>query len=139
VRVGAWPVLLLLFFLTARPRLPPRFRSHYPEGKFSVVAETPESMRLKKQTERQSITAYHKVLKEGFGCFFTKPPLCVSQAYEEDKGKYTAVADDMHTSAATKQSALLSRATYDQRGAEERHKVTGACWTCGHRVTNNDS
>ncbi len=53
-----------------------------------------------------------------------RPPF---QAHEEEKGKYTVVADDMTTVAAAKQSALLSRVTYDQRGADERHQVRLAC------------
>ena len=66
---------------------------HYPETKATAVAETPESLRLKKQTERQSVVAYHK-------------------AYEEEKGKVTSVADDIHITAAQKQSNLSSQVKY---------------------------
>lgn len=76
---------------------------HYPTTKATAVAQTPESMRLKKQSERQSVVAYHK-------------------AHEDDKGKYTAVADDVHVTSATKQQAAQSQVKYDQRGADERQQ-----------------
>eukprot|EP00049_Salpingoeca_infusionum_P017312 m.352516 g.352516 ORF g.352516 m.352516 type:complete len:395 (+) comp16544_c0_seq1:389-1573(+) len=38
----------------------PYCKTHYPTGKATQVADTPETLRLKKQSERQSVVQYHK-------------------------------------------------------------------------------
>jgi len=77
----------------------PYCKAHYPHQTATSVVDTPESMRLKKQTERQSAVAYHK-------------------SYEESKGTYTAVASDPTTERVKTQQKLMST-SYDQRGSEE--------------------
>lgn len=68
-------------------------KTHYPQVEYHAVAETPESLRLKKQGERQSAVAYH-------------------EKFEAEKGKYTATADDVKTQSALKQQMISSKVGY---------------------------
>lgn len=73
----------------------PYCKTHYPQGKFTAVADTPESVRLKAQQERQSVVAYHR-------------------QYEADKGKYQGTAEgDRNT-----QTAIAT--THKTSGVEYR-------------------
>eukprot|EP00051_Salpingoeca_urceolata_P025263 m.450178 g.450178 ORF g.450178 m.450178 type:complete len:257 (+) comp20320_c3_seq1:219-989(+) len=82
----------------------PYCRSHYPEGKATAVSATPETMRIKEQTERQSVVKYH-------------------QAYEETKGNMIG-GMDIATERASAVQKATSRVAYDQRSAEEQHEAT---------------
>lgn len=73
-------------------------KTHYPHQTATAVADTPETLRLKKQTERQSAVAYHK-------------------NYENEKGKYTAVASDPELERVKKNQAVTGH-SYDQRGED---------------------
>nr|CCH23116.1 LIM and SH3 domain protein 3 [Nematostella vectensis] len=65
----------------------PYCNAHYPTPKFTAVADTPENLRLKKQTDNQSSLKYHK-------------------EYEQEKGKFTVVADDPEVLRARKSTTV---------------------------------
>eukprot|EP00043_Microstomoeca_roanoka_P006584 m.64049 g.64049 ORF g.64049 m.64049 type:complete len:304 (-) comp13474_c2_seq4:273-1184(-) len=71
----------------------PYCQTHYPTTKATQVADTPESMRLKQQTERQSVVKYH-------------------QQYNENKGHYVGSATDVNTASAQRSAALASNVKY---------------------------
>jgi len=56
----------------------PYCNTHYPTTQFTAVADTPENLRLKKNTTNISNVVYHR-------------------DFEKEKGKFTAVADDPET------------------------------------------
>ncbi len=71
----------------------PYCNTHYPTTKFTAVADTPENMRLKKNTSQQSNIVYHK-------------------EFENEKGKYTAVEDDPETLRLKKTTQIASDVAY---------------------------
>ncbi|XP_028395804.1 LIM and SH3 domain protein F42H10.3-like [Dendronephthya gigantea] len=77
---------------------------HYPTTKFTVVSDTPENLRLAKQSKQQSQVEYHK-------------------KFAEEKGHYTAVADDPETERAkrvAKQASQLQYTADARQPAENR-------------------
>ena len=74
----------------------PYCNTHYPSTKFTAVADTPENLRIKKNTTNQSTVVYHK-------------------EFEQEKGKFTAVADDPETTRIKKTQAQASTVKYQQR------------------------
>lgn len=74
----------------------PYCNTHYPSTKFTAVADTPENLRLKKNTTNQSSVVYHK-------------------DFEQERGKFTAVADDPETTRARKTQKQASGVEYQQR------------------------
>lgn len=74
----------------------PYCNTHYPSTKFTSVADTPENLRLKKNTTNQSGVVYHK-------------------DFEQERGKFTAVADDPETTRAKKTQRQASSVEYQQR------------------------
>ncbi|XP_002156849.1 LIM and SH3 domain protein 1 [Hydra vulgaris] len=74
----------------------PYCNTHYPSTKFTAVADTPENLRIKKNTTNQSTIVYHK-------------------EFEQEKGKYTAVADDPETTRVKKTQNQASSVKYQQR------------------------
>jgi hypothetical protein len=73
---------------------------HYPTTKFTAVADTPENMRLKKNTTNQSTAVYHK-------------------DFIQDKTKFTAVADDPETLRLKKSQTQASQISYQKDGAAQ--------------------
>ncbi|XP_067932165.1 LIM and SH3 domain protein 1-like isoform X4 [Watersipora subatra] len=71
----------------------PYCNAHYPTTKFTSVAETPENMRIKKNTAIQSNIKYH-------------------EEFEAAKGQYTAVADDPETARVRKNMTTISNVAY---------------------------
>lgn len=71
----------------------PYCNAHYPTTKFTAIADTPENIRLAKQSKQQSQVEYHK-------------------KFEEDRGQYTAVADDPETERAKRAMAIQSDVVY---------------------------
>lgn len=74
----------------------PYCNTHYPTTKHTAVADTPENLRLKKNTTNQSNIVYHK-------------------DFEQERGKFTAVADDPETTRAKKTQKQASYVEYQQR------------------------
>lgn len=66
---------------------------HYPTTKFTVVADTPENLRLAKQSKQQSQIEYQK-------------------KFVEEKGHYTVVADDPETERAKRAGKQASQLQY---------------------------
>eukprot|EP00047_Mylnosiga_fluctuans_P001589 m.221026 g.221026 ORF g.221026 m.221026 type:complete len:259 (+) comp10499_c0_seq1:67-843(+) len=75
----------------------PYCKTHYPQLSATAVTDTPESLRLKAQSERQSVVAYHK-------------------AFESDKGHYTSSATDPSLERAKAAQTAISGVQYNQRG-----------------------
>ncbi|EGD74711.1 hypothetical protein PTSG_06072 [Salpingoeca rosetta] len=73
----------------------PYCKAHYPEQRATQVADTPESMRLKKQTERQSVVTYQK-------------------QYNETKGHYVGSSSDKSMESAQRAANLASNVSYKQ-------------------------
>lgn len=73
---------------------------HYPTTKFTAVADTPENMRLKKNTTNQSTAVYHK-------------------DFIQEKAKFTAVADDPETLRLKKSQTQASQISYQKDGAAQ--------------------
>lgn len=71
----------------------PYCNAHYPQTKATVVAETPESRRLKNITEMNSSVKYH-------------------EEFEKSKGAYTSVADDPETTRIKGLSSVISPNSY---------------------------
>ncbi|XP_070548786.1 LIM and SH3 domain protein 1-like isoform X2 [Ptychodera flava] len=71
----------------------PYCHAHYPTTKFTAVADTPENLRLKKQSAIISNVKYH-------------------QEFEESKGKMMSVADDPETLRIKKNTQIQSQAQY---------------------------
>jgi len=83
----------------------PYCNTHYPTTSFTAVADTPENMRIKKNTTNQSAVSYHK-------------------DFEKEKGKFTAVADDPETLRIKKTQQQASDLAYQKDLVEQRGKVT---------------
>lgn len=83
----------------------PYCSAHYPTTKFSAVSDTPENMRIKKNTTNQSSAVYHKE--------FTK-----------EKGKFTAVADDPETMRARKTQQNASDLKYHEKFEQDKGAFT---------------
>ncbi|CAB4017474.1 LIM and SH3 domain 1-like, partial [Paramuricea clavata] len=66
---------------------------HYPTTKFTVVSDTPENLRLAKQSKQQSQIEYHK-------------------KFAEEKGHYTPIADDPETERAKRAGKQASQLQY---------------------------
>eukprot|EP00056_Hartaetosiga_gracilis_P002880 m.57481 g.57481 ORF g.57481 m.57481 type:complete len:459 (+) comp11234_c0_seq1:2458-3834(+) len=73
----------------------PYCKTHYPTSKATQVADTPETLRLKKQTERQSAVKYH-------------------QAFESEKGKMIGSATDRSMETSKNAAKLASGTAYRQ-------------------------
>lgn len=71
----------------------PYCNTHYPTTKFTAVADTPENMRLRKNTQNQSSVIYHK-------------------DFEDSKSKYTVVSDDPETLRLKKNTQQTSDIAY---------------------------
>lgn len=85
----------------------PYCNTHYPTTKFTAVADTPENLRLKKNTTNQSAVDYHK-------------------DFEKEKGKFTAVADDPETLRTKKTQQQASDLAYQQReSGDAPSEITG--------------
>ena len=83
----------------------PYCNTHYPTTKFTAVADTPENLRLKKNTTNQSGVVYHK-------------------EFEKEKGKFTAVADDPETMRTKKTQMQASDLKYQEKFIQEKGNVT---------------
>jgi len=79
----------------------PYCNTHYPKTNFTAVADTPENLRLKKNTTNQSNVVYHK-------------------EFEKDRGRFTAVADDPETLRTKKTQEQASHIAY--KGTESRNQ-----------------
>ncbi|XP_031564697.1 LIM and SH3 domain protein Lasp-like [Actinia tenebrosa] len=84
----------------------PYCAAHYPTTKHTTVADTPENLRLSKQTKQQSQVEYHK-------------------KFEEEKGHFTAVPDDPETLRAKKNTDNISSIAYAGSSAEMRLGTSG--------------
>jgi len=71
----------------------PYCNTHYPKSTFTAVADTPESLRLKKNTANQSGVIYQK-------------------EFQLDKGKFSAVADDPESLRLAKTQKQASTVAY---------------------------
>ncbi|KAF6029092.1 hypothetical protein EB796_012586 [Bugula neritina] len=71
----------------------PYCNAHYPETKFTAVADTPEAKRLAQNSKIQSNVKYH-------------------EEYEKERGQYTAVADDPETLRVKKNMETISNISY---------------------------
>ena len=74
----------------------PYCNTHYPTTKFTAVADTPENLRMKKNTEQQSTSEYHK-------------------KFHLVKGKFTAIADDPETLRTKKSQKQASDLEYQNK------------------------
>jgi hypothetical protein len=72
---------------------------HYPQGKATVVTDNPEMQRVRALKDIQSDAKYHK-------------------DFNESKGKFTAVADDLVTTHAKEQQRIVSQAEYTGKRKE---------------------
>lgn len=79
----------------------PYCNAHYPTTKHTSVADTPESLRLQKQSKQQSQVEYHK-------------------KFEEEKGHFTSVTDDPETMRIKKNTENISNVKYAGGSAEMR-------------------
>lgn len=81
---------------------------HYPTTKFTVVADTPENLRLAKQSKQQSQIEYQK-------------------KFVEEKGHYTVVADDPETERAKRAGKQASQLQYtsESRQASQSRPAEG--------------
>lgn len=80
----------------------PYCNPHYPTTKFTVVADTPENLRLAKQSKQQSQIEYQK-------------------KFVEEKGHYTAVADDPETERAKRVAKQASQLQYTAESRQTPH------------------
>lgn len=71
----------------------PYCNAHYPTTSFTSVADTPENMRIKKNTTNQSSVVYH-------------------QEHVKEKGKFTSVTDDPETMRSKKTQLQASGIAY---------------------------
>lgn len=74
----------------------PYCNTHYPKTTFTAVADTPENLRLKKNTMVQSNIVYHS-------------------EFEKEKGKVMVVADDPETLRSLKTQQQASDLAYQQK------------------------
>nr|CCH23115.1 LIM and SH3 domain protein 2 [Nematostella vectensis] len=79
----------------------PYCNAHYPTTKPTTVADTPENLRLRIQSQNQSNVTYKK-------------------DYEESKGHYTAVTDDPEVIRAKQNMNIVSQVKYTGGTAEMR-------------------
>ncbi|KXJ11135.1 LIM and SH3 domain protein 1 [Exaiptasia diaphana] len=79
----------------------PYCQAHYPTTKHTVVSDTPENLRLAKQSKQQSLVEYHK-------------------DFEKEKGHFTAVVDDPETLRLKKNTENISSIKYTGASAEMR-------------------
>ncbi|XP_067869643.1 LIM and SH3 domain protein 1 [Heterodontus francisci] len=95
----------------------PYCNAHYPKSSFTAVADTPENLRLKKQSKLQSQVQY----KEDF---------------EKNKGKgFSAVASTPELERIKKNQELVSNIKYH----EEFEKSKGTSAAVGERRNSNDT
>lgn len=83
----------------------PYCNAHYPTTSFTAVADTPENMRIKKNTTNQSAVVYQK-------------------DFVKEKGKFTAVADDPETMRARKTQQQASDLKYHEQFEREKGSFT---------------
>jgi len=113
----------------------PYCSAHYPTTKFTAVADTPENMRLKKNTTNQSSVVYQKEFNKDKGKFtavaddpetvrakktqMNASDLKYHENFEKEKGVFTAVADDPESLRARKTQQQASDLAYKERQADE--------------------
>ena len=87
----------------------PYCNPHYPTTKFTVISDTPENLRLAKQSKQQSQVEYHK-------------------KFSEEKGHYTSVADDPETERAKRAGRQASQLQYtaESRNATPQSRLAPA-------------
>ncbi|XP_073437942.1 nebulette isoform X6 [Dendrobates tinctorius] len=108
----------------------PYCNAHYPKQSFTTVADTPENLRLKQQSEIQSQVKYKRDFEEskgrGFSIVTDTPELQrlkktqeqisnikYHEDFEKTKGRgFTPVADDPVTERVRKNSQIVSDAAY---------------------------
>ena len=79
----------------------PYCQVHYPTTKFTAVHDTPENLRLAKNTKQQSNIVYHK-------------------DFETEKGKFTVVEEDPEMARLKKNTMQSSDVTYKGHAKHER-------------------
>ncbi|XP_051872308.1 LIM zinc-binding domain-containing Nebulette-like isoform X2 [Pristis pectinata] len=108
----------------------PYCNAHYPKQQFTIVADTPENLRLKQQSELQSQAKYKEDFEKnrgrGFSIVTDTPELQrlkrtqeqisnikYHEDFEKTKGKgFTSVPDDLVTERARKNTQFVSDAMY---------------------------
>lgn len=112
----------------------PYCNAHYPTTKFTAVADTPENMRLKKNTTNQSSVVYQKDFNKDKGKFtavsddpetmrakktqMQASDLKYHEDFEQTKGQFTAVADDPELLRTRKTQQQASDSAYKERQAD---------------------
>ncbi|XP_038654014.1 LIM zinc-binding domain-containing Nebulette-like isoform X9 [Scyliorhinus canicula] len=108
----------------------PYCNAHYPKQQFTIVADTPENLRLKQQSELQSQAKYKEDFERnrgrGFSIVTDTPELQrlkrtqeqisnikYHEDFEKTRGKgFTSVSDDLVTERARKNTQFVSDAMY---------------------------
>ncbi|XP_072364644.1 LIM zinc-binding domain-containing Nebulette-like isoform X6 [Scyliorhinus torazame] len=108
----------------------PYCNAHYPKQQFTIVADTPENLRLKQQSELQSQAKYKEDFERnrgrGFSIVTDTPELQrlkrtqeqisnikYHEDFERTRGKgFTSVSDDLVTERARKNTQFVSDAMY---------------------------
>ncbi|XP_043546364.1 nebulette isoform X1 [Chiloscyllium punctatum] len=108
----------------------PYCNAHYPKQQFTIVADTPENLRLKQQSELQSQAKYKEDFEKnrgrGFSIVTDTPELQrlkrtqeqisnikYHEDFERTRGKgFTSVSDDLVTEQARKNTQFVSDAMY---------------------------
>ncbi|XP_067863204.1 nebulette isoform X9 [Heptranchias perlo] len=108
----------------------PYCNAHYPKQQFTIVADTPENLRLKQQSELQSQAKYKEDFEKnrgrGFSIVTDTPELQrlkrtqeqisnikYHEDFERTKGKgFTQISDDLVTERARKNTQFMSDAMY---------------------------
>ncbi|XP_069770758.1 nebulette isoform X3 [Narcine bancroftii] len=108
----------------------PYCNAHYPKQQFTIVADTPENLRLKQQSELQSQAKYKEDFEKnrgrGFSIVTDTPELQrlkrtqeqisnikYHEDFEKTKGKgFTSIPDDLVTERARKNTQYVSDAMY---------------------------
>ncbi|XP_078272555.1 nebulette isoform X2 [Rhinoraja longicauda] len=108
----------------------PYCNAHYPKQQFTIVADTPENLRLKQQSELQSQAKYKEDFEKnrgrGFSIVTDTPELQrlkrtqeqisnikYHEDFEKTKGKgFTSVSDDLVTERARKNTQFMSDSMY---------------------------
>ncbi|XP_041039669.1 nebulette isoform X6 [Cetorhinus maximus] len=108
----------------------PYCNAHYPKQQFTIVADTPENLRLKQQSELQSQAKYKEDFERnrgrGFSIVTDTPELQrlkrtqeqisnikYHEDFEKTRGKgFTSVSDDLVTERARKNTQFVSDAVY---------------------------
>merc|ERR1711962_591416 len=92
--------------------------AHVPKAKATVVADTPENLRLKANSEAQSTAKYHA-------------------EFEATKGKFTAVTDDPESLRLKANSEVISNISYhDVKGQKQDQEKKRSLQGGGENVAN---